>query len=263
MESRCMRRPFHFSPRCGPPGVPVLGHLRRQLFGLFLVHLCACSTPASDGPPRHPSPLPVKAAEAERASQNARAPASFKMLHQVVAKYQGQSYLMSGYMLGRKDGSFRVSASAPIGPKLFDVAKVGGRWESHVYLKPLAERLDATNVGRSVERIYFLSAKGPLKPDSGLWVSRSTVHGEEEIDAVEDWLDGETLALRRRVFFKGGTQVVQVDYDKLELVQGTWLARSVRLADGRGFSLELNVTEYEPGFPAPDSVLKVLGSASD
>jgi hypothetical protein len=245
------------SPPSGLLGLADSRHLRGQLLGVFLLHFCACSTPAADAPPMHSAPRSVQSAEAERKSLNSSTPASFKMLHQVVAKYQGQSYLMSGYMLGRKDGSFRVSASAPIGPKLFDVAKVGGRWESHVYLKPLAERLDATNVGRSVERIYFLSAKGPLKADSGLWVSRSTIHGEEEIDAVEDWLDAETLALRRRRFFKSGTQVVQVDYDKLELVQGTWLARSVTLTDGRGFSLELNVTDYQPGFPAPDSVLTI------
>ena len=257
MKSRGMRRPLDLATRPGPPAFGELGHRRWQLFGILLSHLCACSTPSAVPPPTHPSPLSVKAAEAERASQTAGAPTSFKMLHQVVAKYQGQSYLMSGYLLGRKDGSFRVSASAPIGPKLFDVAKVNGRWESHVYLKPLAERLDATNVGRSVERIYFLSAKGPLKLDSGLLVSRSTVHGEDEIDAVEDWLDAETLALRRRRFFKSGTQVVQVDYDKLELVQGVWLARNVQLADGRGFSLELSVTEYVPGFPAPDSVLNL------
>jgi hypothetical protein len=257
MSARYRRGPETGAPPSGPAGFAALGHLRDQLLAIFLVHLCACSTPAANAPPMHPSPRSVQSAEAERASQNSRAPVSFKMLHQVVAKYQGQSYLMSGYMLGRKDGSFRVSASAPIGPKLFDVAKVNGHWESHVYLKPLAERLDATNVGRSVERIYFLSATGPLKADSGLWVSRSTVQGEEEIDAVEDWLDAETLALRRRRFFKSGTQVVQVDYDKLELVQGTWLARSVQLSDGRGFSLELNVTEYQPGFPAPDSVLKI------
>lgn len=251
MNSRGTRRRFDL----WPPALVGLGHRCWQLFGILLAQLCACSTPSV--PPTHSSPLSLKGAEAERVNQTARAPASFKMLHQVVAKYEGQSYLMSGYLLGRRDGSFRVSASAPIGPKLFDVAKVNGRWESHVYLKPLAERLDATNVGRSVERIYFLSAKGPLKADSGFFVSRSTIHGEEEIDAVEDWLDGETLALRRRRFYKSGTQVVQVDYDKPELVQGSWIARSVQLADGRGFSLELSVTDYVPGFPAPDSVLSL------
>ena len=255
------RRAFRMlSPRRGVAGFRVPGP-RRRLLGLLLAQLWGCTTPTSVPPPMRPSPLSVEAAEAARASLNARAPASFKMLHQVVAKYQGKSYLMTGYMLGRKDGSFRVSASAPVGPKLFDVSKVDGRWESQVYLQPLAERLDATNVGRSVERIYFLPATGPLRTDAGRWVSRSPIHGEEEIDAVEDWLDGETLALWRKRYFKNGSQVVQVDYDKLELVQGTWLARSVRLADGRGFSLDLNVTDYEPGFPVSDAVLKVQSSA--
>ncbi len=235
---------------------------RRALSGLLLTQLLGCMAPTSVPPAVLAPQLSVEAAEAARATLKDRAPSSFKMLHQVVAKYQGQSYLMSGYMLGRKDGSFRVSASASVGPKLFDVSKVDGRWESQVYLQPLAERLDATNVGRSVERIYFLPATGPLRTDAGRWVARSPIHGEEEIDTVEDWLDGETLALRRKRYFKGGRQVVQVDYDKLELVQGTWLARSVLLTDGRGFSLELNVTGYEPGFPVSDAALRVRTSAS-
>jgi hypothetical protein len=75
------------------------------------------------------------------------------------------------------------------------------------------------------------------------------------VDAVEDWRDDGTLALRHKRYFKDGKQVLQVDFDKLELVQGVWLARSVRLSDSRGFSLELRVTGYEPGFPVPDDVL--------
>jgi hypothetical protein len=51
--------------------------------------------------------------------------------------------------------------------------------------------------------------------------------------------------------------VLQVDFDKLELVDGVWLARSALLTDSRGFSLELRVTGYEPGFPVSDEVLRV------
>jgi len=179
------------------------------------------------------------------------------MLHQVVAKYQGQSYLMVGYMLGRKDGSFRISAMAALGPKLFDVAKVDGHWMTNVYLKPLADQFDVTNVGRSVERIYFLPATGALRLESGGWASRSSIPQQDEIDEVEDLLDFHTLALRRKRYFKDGRQVVQVDFDKLELVQGGWLARNVKLTDARGFTLELHVTDYVPGFPVPDEVLRV------
>jgi hypothetical protein len=179
------------------------------------------------------------------------------MLHQVVAKYQEKSYFMTGYMLGRNDGSFRVSATAALGPRLFDVAKVDGRWESHVYLKQLAEQLDVTDVGVSVERIYFLPATGALRLASGGWTSRSSVPNQDEIDEVEDLLDAHTLALRQKRYFKNGKQVVLVDFDKLELIQGSWLARNVKLTDARGFILELHVTDYAPGFPVPDEVLRV------
>jgi len=86
---------------------------------------------------------------------------------------------------------------------------------------------------------------------------RSSIAGEEEIDTVEDWLDEETLALRRKRFFKAGKQVLQVDYSKLELIKASWIARDIELTDTRGFQLRLNVTEYEPGFPVTDAVLHV------
>ncbi len=230
-----------------------------KFFSYLMPTLVACAHSAGVPPP---PPVSMSAEEAQEARTKliSLEPASFKMLHQVVAKFQGQSYLMTGYLLGRKDGSFRVSAAAALGPKLFDVAKIRGRWQSHVYLKQVAEQVDSANLGRAVERIYFLPVNGPLRADSGRWVSTSTVAGEEDVDAVEDWRDDRTLALRHRVFLKDGKPVVLVEFDNLENVQGTWLARTVHLTDTRGFSLELRVTGYEPGFPAPDDVLKVQSS---
>jgi hypothetical protein len=216
-----------------------------------------CAHPGPAVAPPSPVSLSVEEAEAARAKLVADEPASFKMLHQVVAKYQGQSYLMTGYVLGRRDGQFRVSATAAMGPKLFDVALVNGRWQSRVYLKQFAERFDPDNLGRAVERIYFLPATGPLKAESGGWVSRSTLPAEADIDEVEEWRDDGTLALRRKRYFKAGVQVLQVDYEKLELVQGAWLAGTVLLTDSRGFTLELRVTGYEPGFVVSVEMLKV------
>jgi hypothetical protein len=222
-----------------------------------LAVFCGCSHPAAvTRPLQHPS-MSVEAAEAARATLAAQAPLSFKMLHQVVAKYDGRSYLMQGYLLARRDGSFRVSASAALGPKLFDVAKVDGRWESKLYVTQLAERVDPHNLGRAVERIYFLPATGPLRAESGSWVATSGIAGEADIDAVEEWRDDGSLALRRKRYLRGGNLVVQVDYDKLELVQGSWVAWSIHLADTRGFTLELRVTGYEPGFPVSNDVLRV------
>jgi hypothetical protein len=238
--------------------------MNRRRVSLLLAVLWGCShrpevLPAPEAP-LPPVSISPQAAEAARAKLAAQAPASFKMLHQVVAKYQGRDYLMAGYLLGRKDGSFRVSATAAVGPKLFDVAKVDGRWESRVYLKEAADRFDPANLGRAVERIYFLPASGPLKADAGRWTSRSTVSGEEDIDTVVEWREDVTLALRRKRYFRDGKQVLQVDYDQLERVQGTWLARTVRLTDSRGFTLDLSVTDYEPGYAVPDSALKIPGS---
>jgi hypothetical protein len=230
---------------------------RRVISVAVVAVVCSCSHPAAVTVQlQHPS-MALEAAEAARAKLVANAPASFKMLHQVVAQYGGRSYLMQGYLLARRDGAFRVSASAALGPKLFDVAKVGGRWESKLYVTQLAERVDPSNLGRAVERIYFLPATGPLRAESGSWVARSGIAGEADIDAVEEWRDDGSLALRRKRYFQSENLVVEVDYDTLELVEGNWVAKSVHLADTRGFTLELRVTGYEPGFPVSDDVLKV------
>ena len=84
--------------------------------------------------PVKPSATPsAEAASARLARLVASEPDTFKMVHQVVGHFQGRTYPMNGYA-GRRDGSFRVSAMVAVGPKLFDVAKISGRWESRIHL---------------------------------------------------------------------------------------------------------------------------------
>jgi hypothetical protein len=108
-----------------------------------------------------------------------------------------------------------------------------------------------------VERIYFLDASGPLKRDGEYWVSRSAVPSDQDFDAIEVWRDGQTLAVVRKRFFKQGRVAVEISYDKLERREAHWIARHVRLVSGDGYSLELEVTEYDPRFPVPDDKLHV------
>lgn len=222
----------------------------------------SCSRPAAVLPDRSAAvPHTAAAAEAALALLQAKEPESFKMVHQVAARYQDQTWLMTGYLLGRKDGSFRVSAAAAVGPRLFDVAKVDGKWEAQVHLAPLAERLDPKNVGLSVERIYFLGASGPLQRHGEYWLSRSAISLDEELDAIEVWRDGETLAILRKRFFRNGKVIYDIKYERLEQVESHWLARGVRLASSYGFSLDLEVTDYNPRFPIPDDKLHVYRTA--
>jgi len=216
-----------------------------------------CSRPSVVIPDRSAAPQPAEAAEAALALLRSNEPESFKMVHQVAARYQDQTYLMTGYLLGRKDGSFRVSAAAAVGPRIFDVAKVDGKWEAKVHLRPVAERLDPKQVGLAVERIYFLDASGSLKRDGEYWVSRSAVLSDQELDAIEVWRDGQTLAVIRKRFFKEGRVLVDIACDKLERRETHWIARHVRLVSADGYSLELEVTEYDPRFPVPDDKLHV------
>ncbi len=207
--------------------------------------------------PVRPSAAPsAEAASAQLARLVASEPETFKMTHQVLARFQGQTYPMSGYLLGRRDGSFRVSATAAVGPKLFDVAKISGRWESKIHLPEVAARLDPLEVGHAVERTYFQEAQGPLRFEQGAWITRQSIDGED-VDAIEVWRSVDDLAVFRKRFFRKERSVLEITYDKRENIRGQNIARHVLLTDVRGFSLEFVVTDYEPGFLVPDERLRV------
>jgi hypothetical protein len=207
--------------------------------------------------PVRPSAAPsAEAASAQLARLVASEPETFKMTHQVLARFQGQTYPMSGYLLGRRDGSFRVSATAAVGPKLFDVAKISGRWESKIHLPEVAARLDPLEVGHAVERIYFRDAQGPLQFEQDAWITRQSISGED-VDAIEVWRTADDLAVFRKRFLRKERSVLEITYDKREIIRGQNIARHVLLTDARGFSLEFVVTDYEPGFPVPDERLRV------
>ena len=217
-----------------------------------LVAAAGCAT-TSNVPTPPPS---AEAASLKLKRLEAAEPETFKMLHQVVARFQGRSFPMTGYLLGRRDGSFRVSATTPVGPKLFDVARLSGHWESRIYLPDVASRVDPLEIGRSVERIYFVDGRGPLKFSEGAWVSRRTLD-EEDVDAVEVWHDVDNLAVFRKRFFRKDRMVLEIVYDQRQVMQGQLIARRVVLTDARGFSLELAVTDYQPGFAVPDELLEL------
>ena len=51
--------------------------------------------------------------------------------------------------------------------------------------------------------------------------------------------------------------VLEIAYDQRQVMQGQLIARRVILTDARGFSLELAVTDYQPGFAVPDELLQL------
>ncbi len=230
--------------------------------GLLLLALdVSCSRPGAVVPVHSGAPQTAAAAEAALAQLRAKEPESFKMVHQVAARYQDQTWLMTGYLLGRKDGAFRVSAAAVLGPKLFDVAKVEGKWETRVHLAPLAERLNPKHIGLAVERIYFRDAAGPLWQRGRYWMSRSAIASDEEVDAIEVTRDAETLAVLGKRFLKEERIIFDVTFEDLKLVESHWLARRVWMTSSYGFSLALEVTDYDPGFPVRDDNLHIYSAA--
>ena len=225
---------------------------RRSWWCVWAVAAAACAT----APPRPVAAPSSEAAAARLAQLVASEPESFKMVHQVIGRFQGRTYPMNGFLLGRRDGSFRVSSTVAVGPKLFDVARISGRWESRIYLQEAAARLDPMEVGRAVERVYFRDAQGQLQFEQDAWVTRESISGED-VDAIEVWRTADDLAVFRKRFFRKDRPVLEITYDRREVVAGQAIARHVLLTDSRGFSLEFAVTDYEPGYPVPDERLEL------
>lgn len=206
-------------------------------------------------PPTYLPALSIAEARSTLRRVRENAPERFKMVHQVSARHGAQQHAMTGYLLGRRDGSFRVSAAAALGPRLFDVSRVEGHWEAKVHLKQLAE-LDPKHIGRAVARIYFteLPLEDRLVEEGGFIVQRGTLSGDEEVSHLESWHDGRTLATLRKRFTQSGKEVATIDYRELD---PTGVARQVRLKDARGFELTLLMTQYVPGFEFPPERLRV------
>lgn len=225
--------------------------LRQYQLALALLVSAACV----HRPALRPAPDTLAHAEAGRAALLERAPRTFRYVHQVVARYGPTSFVMTGYLVARASGNFLVSGMAPFGPKLFEVSKVSGRWQAKAYAAELAERMDVTNVGRAVERIYLVRANGPLSWDGAAWTARDAISSDPEVDAVETFRAPATLAITRQRYFHAGRAVLDIHYQKLEQISGEWIARYVRLEDARGFSLELSVSDYKPDIEVGTDVL--------
>jgi len=216
--------------------------------------LCACPRAAI----RADSPL-LQAQDAGEAMRlfNARRPERFKMVHQVAARYAGQTFVMTGYLLGRADGSFRVSASAPIGPRLFDVGRLDGRWQAKVHLQEISQRLDPKNMATAISRIYFSVCKDSGERQGELFVYRCPVEGDDEADALEMTLDGHTLSPVSKRFTLKGKQTVAIRYSEPEAFGQEWQARKVSMDHYGGMRLDVALVEYQPGFAFEDALLDV------
>ena len=97
----------------GKHGSRAVSSVARSSIALAVLAL-GCSRSSAVIPDLSAAPQTAAEAEAALALLRANEPESFKMVHQVAARYQDQTYLMNGYLLGRKDGSFRVSAAAAL-----------------------------------------------------------------------------------------------------------------------------------------------------
>jgi hypothetical protein len=229
----------------------------RLLPGALLVSMACANTP---GPPL-PAAVARTGAQA-LAIRDAHRPEHYKMVHQVVARYEGNTYAMTGYMLGRRDGSFRVSAFADIGPPLFDVAKVDGVFTSQVHFAPLAARLDPVHIARAIDRIFIaecgVDGSDPAAPPaSSPFVFQCPLTGDDEADSLRMEVDRQTLAVVQKVFSRGGRETLHVSYEEAKPFGAEWMPTRIHLKAMHGYSLDLAVTAYEPGFSFEDARLRV------
>ncbi|MGQ0505783.1 MAG: hypothetical protein ACT4TC_10730 [Myxococcaceae bacterium] len=183
-------------------------------------------------------------------------PERFKMVHQVAANYQGQSGVMQGYLLGRKDGSFRVSATAVVGPRLFDAVKRAGTIETRVHLKQISERMDVRHIVEAIDRIYFLDCPvGPAEDDA--FVSRCPVKSGDDVDELEETVSARYLTpVLKRYFFKGALRST-VTFQEFQEYGERWVAKKVKLQGTDGYTIEISLENYVPEFAFDDALLKL------
>jgi hypothetical protein len=191
------------------------------------------------------------------AAMRARRPERYKMVHQVVARYAGESYVMIGYMLGKRDGTFRVSASAAVGPQLFDVGKREGTLWKEVHFAPLEKKLDALHIARAIDRLFIAECAGDGERQGERYVYRCALAGDEEADGLVVELDARTLAVVRKAFTAQGAEQATVVADLPRQFGGEWIPTRYRLSDKRGYALDVVVSEYQPGFAFDDALLRV------
>jgi hypothetical protein len=225
--------------------------VRVSLLPLLFCAACAHSPASHPVEPAATSPSQALALRAQRR------PERFKMVHQVVARYAGGTYAMTGYMLGRKDGAFRVSAFAEVGPALFDVAKEDGAFQAQVHFAPLADKLDAVHIARAIDRIFGAECASGGERRENRFAFTCPIAGDDEADRLQMDIDVETLALVRKVFFLGGTEQVSVSYGPPKQYGEEWLPTRVHLQDVHGYSLDVAVSSYEPGFAFDDALLRL------
>jgi hypothetical protein len=207
----------------------------------LLLAACAHTAPSISFPPSSPPDQVLTLMAARR-------PYRFKMVHQVAAHFQGQTHVMVGYLLGKKDGDFRVSASAAMGPRLFDVVKVGGRVDARTHLKQIEGRLDPKYVARAIELAYFADcpAGAPLVSEDGpLDRYRCPVAPQDsDVDLMEETIDSRTLSPASKVFSRGGQTQVTIRYDDVRPHGEIWLASKIHQELVAGPSIDIALVEY-------------------
>ena len=189
----------------------------------------------------------------------ANQPDQFKMVHQVAAHFLGQTHVMVGYFLARRDGAFRVSASAALGPRLFDVVRLNGYVDARTYLAQLNGKLEPKLVARSIELIYFVTCPpgSPIVSQEG-FVARfhcAVTPQDGDLDGLDVSIDTRTLVPTRKVFSRGGHPLATVGYGEARRYGDIWLPSKVHLEHETGPSLDIALIEYHPRADFSDQAL--------
>jgi hypothetical protein len=159
----------------------------------------------------------------------------FKMLHQVSVTYSGSQYLLQGYVLGKPNGDFRVSAAAMMGPRIFDIAHIGGQWKSKIHFAQLKEKLDPKYLGHAIDRVYFVDC-----PDKA---NRCPVTGDEEFDQVEITRDPSGDPTNKK-FLLQGKPLLEIKYEDFADVGGKRQATKISVTHAQ-YTLLIGLDEYD------------------
>ncbi len=193
------------------------------------------------------------------AERRACQPKRFKMIHQVAAGFQGKTYVMAGYLLGRSDGVFLVSGSGPSGPRLFEVTKNGSRIRSVTHVAQARGKLDPERMARVIDLVYFAECpQGSGVATADRYLYRCAVESlDGDVDSMEMELDRRTLAVIAKRFDRAGERQASARFEGYRDSADLPVASRIRFEHRNGFSLDIALIEYRAPFEFGDDLLEL------
>lgn len=223
--------------------------------GLTILFASACVAQAT----KPSGPAPVWSPDSVWEEVEVRRPRQFRMVHQVAVRFQGGTRVIIGHLLAEGSGDFHLIASAPLGPRLFELAKAGDEVRAKTSVEELQGQVDPKNVASAIDLIYFAQCpKG-----TGLQVKNEILYRcrpatkLHDLDEAEVKVNPNQLTVIGKEFRNHGKTLVTIDYRDFVRHGDQIVARKIHFKHALGLSLDIALLQYESPYKFDRSQLQL------